>query len=113
MSPRMKAELLGEDFVIEGKEPQEQLVTQRDTTVWTWRVYSEMPGQRMLKVRIHTLVKVDGQEAPRTIEVAETQVSVKVNPSEWALRHWEWIATALVLPIIGWGLKRRFDGHSK
>ena len=102
-----------EDFAIEEKGPQEQLVTLRDTTVWTWRVHSEMTGKRTLKVRIHTLIRIDGQEAPRTIDVAEAQVAVKVNPSEWALRHWEWIATVLVLPILGWGLKRKLDRHSK
>jgi hypothetical protein len=109
MSPRMKAELVGEDFIIEDKGPQEQLVTLKKDTVWVWRVHSEMPGRRVLKARLHTLLKIDGQEAPRTIEVAEAEVVVKVNPSEWALRNWEWIASALMLPILGWVLKRLFD----
>lgn len=113
MSPRMKAELVGEDFIIEDKGPQEQVVTLRDNTVWKWRVHSEMTGPRILKVRLHTLIKVDGQEAPRTIEVAEAQVEVKVNPSEWALRHWEWIASALVLPFVAWGFKRLTDKDKK
>ena len=113
MSPRMKAELVGEDFIIEDKGPQEQVVTIRDSTVWKWRVHSEMTGPRILKVRLHTLIKVDGQEAPRTIEVAEAHVEVKVNPSEWALRHWEWIASALVLPIVAWVFKRLTDKEKK
>jgi hypothetical protein len=109
LSPRMKAELIGDDLSIEDKGPQEQLVTLNEETVWTWRAYYETPGRHMLKVRLYALITIDGHEAPRIFEVADANVAVKVNPSGWALRHWEWIASALVLPLIGWGLKRRFD----
>lgn len=109
MSPRMKAELVGDDLFIEDKGPQEQVVTLKEETVWNWRSHYEMPGHHEFKVRLHALINIDGKEAPRIIEVAEAKVAVKVNPSGWIVRHWEWIASALVLPIIGWGLKRRFD----
>ncbi len=113
MSPRMSAELVGEDFSIEDKGLKEQMVTLKEDTVWIWRVYSGMPGSRVLKVRLHTLMTINGKETPRTIEVAEAKVVIKVNPTEWALRHWKWIVSALILPIIGWGLKRLFDKVTK
>lgn len=109
LSPRMKAELIGDDLNIEDKGPQEQLVTLNEATVWTWRVHYETPGRHMLEVRLYALIIIDGREAPRIFQVADANVAVKVNPSGWVLRHWEWIASALVLPIIGWGLKRWLD----
>lgn len=109
ISSRMRAELIGEDFTIEQKDPQEQAVTLKEDTVWKWRVRGEWPGTRVLKVKLHAVITVKGNELPRTIEVAEERIAVRVNPSEWALRHWEWIATALVLPIVGWGLKKAIE----
>lgn len=109
MSPYMKAELIGEDFIVEGNGLQEQSVTLKEDTVWTWRVHSERLGCRTLKFRLNTLIT--GREAPRTIEVAEVQIAVKLNPFEWTLRHWEWIATALVFPIVAWNWKRWFGGE--
>jgi hypothetical protein len=113
MSPRMKAELIGEDFVIEEKGPREQLVTLNEDTIWNWRVHSETLGRHVLIVRLHTLLKIAGEETPKTIDVAETEIDVRVNPPDWALKNWEWIATALVLPVVGWGLKRLRDRKSR
>ena len=112
MSPRMKAELIGEDFIIEEKGPREQVVTLNEDTVWNWRVHSESLGRHVLVVRLNTLLTAGGHEAPKTIDVAEAQINVKVNPPEWALKHWQWIASALVLPAIGWSFKRFFDKKS-
>lgn len=111
LSPRMKAELLGDDFVIESKGPLEQAVTLAEPTTWKWSVRGELPGSRRLTVRLHTLIKVDGQEASRVLDVAEMTISVKVDAREWALRHWEWIATAIVLPFVGWAVKQMLDAR--
>jgi hypothetical protein len=112
MSPRMSAELIGEDFVIEEKGPQEQVVALNEDTVWNWRVHSETLGRHTLVVRLHTLLTAAGKEAPKTIDVAETQIDVKINPPAWTLRNWQWVASALVLPVVGWGFKRLFDKKS-
>jgi len=113
ISPRMKAELIGEHFIIQEKGPQEQAITLEEDTTWKWRVHSETLGQHTLKARLHTLVKADGQEAPRTIEVAEAIVSVQVSPLEWAQRHWEFIATGLLIPFLAWAFKGLLDKHKK
>lgn len=105
LSPRMSAELIGPDFSIAEAGAREQVVTLRSDTSWKWTVRAEWPGTRSLRVRLNTLMKVAGEETPRTVDVATAQISVHVNASEWAMRHWEWIITALVIPLVGWVAK--------
>ena len=114
MSPRMKAELIGDDFIVEGNESKQvQLVTEREDTTWEWRVHSDTVGSHLLTVRIDTLLIVEGAEAPRIIDVADVNIAVKVDAIEWAIRHWEWIGSGLVIPGVGWFLKRRFGDSKK
>ncbi|WP_454846039.1 hypothetical protein [Pseudomonas farris] len=113
MSQRMKAELLGNDFAIEDKGPKEQAVTLNEETVWSWRAYSETQGNHSLRVRLYTLLQVDGHETQRTIDVGEVIVSVTVSPLKWMQRHWEFIATGLLIPFFGWVCKRFLEAEKK
>jgi len=112
MSPRMKAEFVGGDFTIIGQGIQEQAVTLKNDTVWRWRAYSIRPGVRTFKVLLHTLVIIDGNETPKTLDVGEAIVTIKVNPAEFALRNWQWIVSVIVLPIIAWVVKQQLDNKN-
>lgn len=111
LSPRMKAELIGPDFEIAEQGAQEQAVSARGTTVWVWTVRSGWPGTRKLKVRLHALVSVRGVDTPRSFQVAEHELAVQIDPFEWAVRNWQWVASALLLPFIGWGAARLLGGN--
>jgi hypothetical protein len=51
-------------------------------------------------------------DAAKARAEADGDVKEGVNPSEWALRHWKWVATSLVLPMVGW-LANRAIGTGK
>ncbi|WP_423284087.1 hypothetical protein [Caldimonas sp. KR1-144] len=100
LSPRMRAELIGGDFEIQGESLQEQAVATRGNTTWQWTVRSAWPGERTLRVRLHALVLVQGQETPRSFNVAEHRLTVRIDATEWAIRNWQWVASALALPLL-------------
>jgi hypothetical protein len=114
MSDRMRAELIGHDFSPSGEETiQEQPNSVREGTTWKWQLHSDIPGRHQLTARIETLMKIDGNDSWRTIEVAEVPIDIKVNQIGWAMNNWKWIATAIVLPLIGWIAKRKFGEKGK
>ena len=112
MSPRMSAQLTGADFVIDPKDPQEQAIAMNQPTLWKWRVNSSMIGERVLKARLSTLLQIDGQETPRTIDVGEARIEVEANWLEAALRHWKLILTVIVVPAIGGLIHQAFTKHT-
>jgi hypothetical protein len=40
-------------------------------------------------------------------------IDIKINKIGWAMNNWKWIATAIVLPLIGWLAKRKFGEKGK
>jgi len=52
--------------------------------------------------------QASGRESARPVDVAEATIEVKVNARSWALNHWEWIASAIVLPVLAFALKSLF-----
>jgi hypothetical protein len=114
MSDRMRAELIGGDFSPSGDETiQEQPSSVKEGTTWKWQVHSDTPGKNPLIARIETLMKVDGKDTWKAIEVAEVTIDIKINQIGWAMHNWKWIATAIVLPLIGWFAKSKFTGAGK
>lgn len=110
MSRRMKAELIGNGFVVEENGPQEQSVAQRGLTFWRWRVHSDWPGKRLLVARIHTLIESDGREDALSMEIATIEISVKCNLSEFLSRNWMGVVGSLVMPVVsllGWTKNRK------
>lgn len=114
MSERMRAELIGGDFAPSGEETiQEQPSSVKEGTTWKWQVHSDTPGKHQLTGRIETLMKIDGKDTWKEIDVAEVSVDIKINELGWAMNNWKWIATAIVLPLIGWFAKRKFTDAGK
>jgi Protein of unknown function (DUF3761) len=114
MSDRMRAELIGADFIPSGEKTiQEQPSSVIEGTTWKWQVHSDTPGKHQLTARIETLMNIDGKDSWRTIDVAEVSIDIKINEIGWAMNNWKWIATAIVLPLIGWFAKRKFADAGK
>jgi hypothetical protein len=113
MSDRMRAELIGGDFFPQGdKTLQEQPTSVIEGTTWKWQVHSDRPGKHQLTARIETLMQIDGKDTWKTIDVAEVSINIKINGLGWAMDNWKWLATAIVLPLIGWFAKRKFGEGS-
>jgi hypothetical protein len=113
MSDRMRAELIGSDFSPQGdKTLQEQPTSVIEGTTWKWQVHSDRPGKHQLTARIETLMQIEGKDTWKTIDVAEVSINIKINGLGWAMDNWKWLATAIVLPLIGWYAKRKFGEGS-
>jgi hypothetical protein len=115
MSRKMSAEIVTSDFTIESKPIQEQIVSETEDTTWTWQIHSDGSGPEKLTVRLNILLKLPGDAAdtPRTINVANLPIQVKVSPLGWATHHWEWLSTALVIPLGGWLFTRLGGGLAR
>jgi hypothetical protein len=108
VSPNMKAEIVGEDFIIDKQGSQEQLSTYNGATHWRWRVTPESSGTQVLKFHLHLLTHHNAQQHTKVLDLAEASFSVQANPSEWFKRHWLWIVLLLLVPIAMLGLRWRY-----
>lgn len=108
VSPEMKAEITGEDFIIDEQGPQEQLYIFNEETRWTWHMVSESSGRHTIKFYLHLLTYDNGKAVPAIIDVADVNMVVNASPSEWMARNWGWIVGLLALVIIGWQFRYRF-----
>jgi pilus assembly protein FimV len=52
--------------------------------------------------------QVSGRESARPVDVAEATITAKVNAPSWAMNYWEWIASAIGLPVLGFALRSLF-----
>ncbi len=104
ISPEMKAEITGESFIINNKGPQEQLYLLDGKTHWTWYLTPESSGRNLLKFHLHLLTYDDGKTVPMIVDVADVNIIAKPNPSIWMARNWGWLATFIILAIVGWRL---------
>lgn len=109
VSPDMRVELRSkepDDFAIEALSEAEQIVTQSAYTEWQWYVTPLHRGQMTLVLNVTALVVIPeylqyGQKH-MALPVLEREITVAVDPLysvETSLSHWEWIATAIVIPL--------------
>lgn len=108
VSPEMKAEIVGEGLIVENRGPLEQLYVMDDETHWKWNVFPESSGNHKIKFYLHLHVYADGKDMPTIINVADANVNVQGNLSGWIARNWGWIALFLIIPVVGWQVKRRY-----
>jgi hypothetical protein len=106
----MKARLSGDGFEIMPLHEEEQIVAGDTYTEWAWNVKALKPGEHELNLTITVKVIVDGfGEKARDIPVITRQVKVQVDPvgvtKGFISEHWEWVWTALLVPLAGWGWK--------
>jgi hypothetical protein len=106
----MKARLSGDGFEIMPLHEEEQIVAGDTYTEWAWNVKALKAGEHNLYLTITVKVIVDGfGEKARDIPVITRQVKVQVDPvgvtKGFISEHWEWVWTALLVPLVGWGWK--------
>jgi len=52
--------------------------------------------------------QASGRGSARPVDDAEATIEAKVKAPSWAMNHWAWIASAIVLPVLGFALKSFF-----
>ncbi len=108
VSPNMRAEVVGEGFVVDNPGPQEQLYNYNNATSWTWYVMPESSGDHTLSIRLHLMTHGNGQQELKVVDLAQASFSVKASPLEWLKRHMIWIILIAAIPAAFVVYKRRY-----
>jgi hypothetical protein len=107
----MEARLTGVGFRIEAVTPEVQAVTRRQNTEWRWEVEPTGTGTRRLHLTLSALIDVEGTESPRTVrtfsQTLEVRVTLLRRLSGFVGENWQWLWTALLIPVGGWMLRKR------
>ena len=102
---RMQARLTGKDFQIEALDSETQAISSDSSTVWRWDVTSTDWGKKRLHLTVSAILKVQGEEATRTVSSYDRDVTVTVQMSQRLMSYAgslpEPIVTGVVLGILG------------
>jgi hypothetical protein len=115
VSTTMKALLTGskDEFQIDLKSPEEQIVSINEPTEWRWSVTPLKAGQRRLHLSAIAVVKLEGIEKAKEYGVFDTDITVRVNLIQFLTEHWKEISSAASgTGLIGW-LLARFQKRKK
>jgi hypothetical protein len=104
----MKAKLVGDGFEVTPLSEEEQFVTDDTYTEWAWDVKPLQSGERKLNLTVTVKVIAEGLgERARDIPVITRTVVVEVDPvytvTSFVGDNWQWLWTAILVPIAGWG----------
>ena len=110
-SDSMEAQLAGVGFAVQAITPAVQLVSRDAVTEWRWEVEPTETGTRRLHLTLSAIVDVNGREGTYTVRVFERTLEVRVSLRErltgFVGDNWQWLWTALLIPIVGWLLRQR------
>lgn len=126
-SGRMIATLSGAAFKIAPSGPQEQLVSDKEVTSWTWQATPDQPGIQTLILNFDAIITINEKDSKRTISTLKKTISVDVGPPNSILAWLElinkygesisWLWATLLIPIGGaiwaWVKRRKSVEHDK
>jgi hypothetical protein len=111
---RMRALLEGDNpdtLTITPLTPPMQAVSGKAPTVWMWSIKPLKAGRHPVHVALQTEVRIDGAVTPPLIDTFEGTIEVTITPGQRAEQfvrdNWQWLWTALLVPVGGWWWKRR------
>jgi hypothetical protein len=111
----MEARLTGTDFEILAVSPERQRVTAGEDTSWSWDVRPTQTGKLRLHVTLTGFLRIDGEREPRAIRTFDHVLDVRVT---WFARisgfvedNWQWLWTAILVPIGLWLARKRSKRH--
>jgi Divergent InlB B-repeat domain len=111
VSDRMEARLTGLGFEIEAVTPETQGISGQDVTEWKWEIEPTETGTQRLHLTLTALIEVDGEASPRTVRTFErmlvVDVALSTRVSEFVGDNWQWLWTAILIPVAGWLVRRR------
>jgi hypothetical protein len=120
VSNRMAATLSGGTaFDVTPTGPQEQWISDTETTEWNWQVTPKSAGEQFLMLSLDALITLNGKDDKRTLNTFKRKINVEVgwpeNISEWLElikkngENATWIWGTLLIPIGGaaWAWIRR------
>jgi hypothetical protein len=120
VSDRMIATLIGGGaFDVSPSGPQQQFVSKKELTTWTWVVTPKQSGTQILTLSFDAVLSVDGKDGTRTINTFKRKIEIDVpwpeTPSEWLVLlkgwfdniHWIWLTILVPLGLWLWNKFRK------
>jgi len=111
VSDQMEARLTGFGFAIQAVTPEIQAVSDKSTTEWKWDIKPAEPGLQRLHLTVSALLSIEGSRVPRAIRTFDRTIDVQVTSQErlsfFFTENWQWLWTAILIPIVGWLWGRR------
>lgn len=102
-------------FTVEEITPRKQVVRRQGQNIWKWSVTADKPGEHPLFLTINSLIRTPIGVNNVEIQSFQRQISVSVKPISWSERvatfireHWQWLATAILLPLIAFFYQKLF-----
>ena len=113
-SDAMEAQLTGAGFTIEAVTPAVQLVSGEGVTEWKWEVEPTRVGKRRLHLTLSAIIDLRGKESTYTVRTFERTLVIRVTLRErltgFVEDNWQWLWSALLIPIGAWLFQRRRQG---
>jgi hypothetical protein len=110
VSDTMTAHLTGDSFAITPNSPETQAISGMETTVWTWQIKPKTEGKQILVLTLDAIFYVNGSSTPRAIKTFSRTIEVQVTPAQrakdFAKDNWQWLWTAILIPIGAWLFKK-------
>ena len=110
-SDSMEAHLVGSGFKIEAITPTVQPASGAGVTEWKWEVEPTKAGTQRLYLTLSALLELEGKQSVYTVRTFERSLDVRVPLRErlsgFAGRNWQWLWTALLLPVGARMLRQR------
>jgi len=110
VSNRMEARLTGTNFAITAITDEEQAIVSGADTEWKWEVAPKETGTQALHLTLTALFDVDGAKTRRTVQTFDRIIEVRVTRmqtlQDFFKKNWQWICTALLIPLGIWIFKK-------
>ena len=106
------AKLTAPDFEVEAITPERQAISTTSNTEWLWNLTPKRTGEHQVYLTITAFVYVDESNfIERHIRTFQKVVVIEVTPEQviksWFAKYWQWLWSALLLPVFLYFRKRR------
>jgi hypothetical protein len=111
VSNQVEARLSGLGFRVQAITPERQAVSGAGVTEWRWEIEPTDAGTRRLHLTVAAVIDVRGTQSTHTIRTFERVMNVEVTWSDrvsgFVGDNWQWLWTAILLPLAALVLRRR------
>ena len=86
--------------------------------IWKlWQVEATKEGEHRLHLTLTAILEVEGESMQRKIETFAHMITVEVTTgqrvSRFVANNWQWLWTAILIPIVGWLWRRQRSGKTE
>lgn len=110
VSEVMEAKLIGSAFEINTITPERQKIDEEEITEWRWEIKAVEEGSHSLFLQLNAIITLDDEKETRSIKTFEKEIVVGVSIlskiSGFFGEYWQWLWTAILIPVVSWTINR-------